>query len=187
LASLCAVAVVAALFGFAGTAAASKANCQGALNPSVKDAGSKTAVEYSFMCDQNVLAYSISFNKQISVFEPEVLPLLPTGEASGELVSCEGPFPGFGIGCTAQSSSCPGATSSSTACTGKVALGNTVKAEFDTVKPYCPKTKKQKLLEGFLTVATQETTAAGKTFVITSSPFHLDRGLDCPKPTKKRA
>ena len=121
-----------------------------------------------------------------------MLPFLPSGEASGELVSCEGPFPGSGIGCTAQSSSCPSATSTNTACTGKVALGNTVKGDVETVKPYCAqtkkqKTKKQKTLEGYLTVTTQEVTAAGKTFVISSQPYHLDRGLGCPKPEKSRS
>jgi hypothetical protein len=187
LASLFAIAAVVAVFGVAGTASASKVSCAGAVNPSAKEPDSKTAVQYTFLCDQNVLAYSITFNKQISVFEPEVLPLLPSGEASGELASCEGPFPGAGIGCTAQSSSCPSASSSSTACTGKIATGNTVQSEVDLMKPVCPQTRRQRVLEGFLTVTTQEVTAAGKTFVISSQPFHLDHGLDCPKPQKARS
>ena len=182
-----AAAMLAVVLGGASSASASKASCAGSLSASEKDPENGSAVKYSFLCDRDVLAYSLSFNKQMSVFEPEVLPSLPSGDASGELVSCEGSFPGAGIGCTAQSSTCPGATSSSTVCTGRVAAGNTVESEVEMVKPYCPQTRRKRTLEGYLTVATEETNANGKSFVITSQPFHLDRGLKCPKPTKTRS
>jgi hypothetical protein len=187
LASLFAVAVVVGVFGAAGTASASKVNCAGSLGPSVKDPESTTAAEYSFYCDQNVLAFSLNFNKQLTLFDPEVLAYnVTTGEGTGELGSCEGPFPGAGIGCTFQSSSCPGASSSSTACTGKMAVGGMAKAEIESVKPYCAATRKQRTLEAWLTVTTQETNASGKTFVISSQPFHLNNDLGCAKPPKSR-
>jgi hypothetical protein len=186
LASLGLTVAAVALFGAPGTASASKVNCAGSLKPSVEQAGSKTAVQYSFMCDQAVLAYSITLNRSIDLFDPEVLPLLPTGEASGELASCEGSFPGFGIGCTAQSSSCPSAATA-TACTGQIGIGHTVTSEFETTKPYCAKKRtKYGPLTAYLTTSTVETTAAGKTFVNSSQPFHLDDGLGCPKPSKAR-
>jgi hypothetical protein len=184
--SLFAVAAALAFLGAAGTASASKVNCAGGLGPSVKDPESKTAAEYSFLCDQDVLAFSINFNKQIAIFEPEVLAFTPAGEGSGELASCEGHFPGAGLGCTFQSSSCPSASSSSTSCTGKASAGNTVKGEVESMKPRCAQTRKQKTLEAWLTVTTREVNASGKSFVIASQPFHLDNDLGCEKPEKSR-
>lgn len=186
LASLCLAAAVVAVLAVPGTASASKVNCAGKIAKSAERPGSKKAAEYSFVCDAPVLAYSVTFNRQIGVFDPEVLPLLPSGEASGELVSCEGNFPGPGIGCTAQSAKCPSATSPYTECTGTVAAGNTSTSEFDTTKAYCAKKRpKYGPLTAYLVVSTVETTATGRTFVNSSHPIKLNNELGCPKPPKK--
>jgi hypothetical protein len=183
-ASAFAAGAVIAIFGAAGAASASKVNCAGSLGPSAKDPESTVTAEWSFYCDQDVYAFSIGFNKQITLFDPEVIATnVATGEGTGELASCEGPFPGAGIGCTFQSSSCP---SSGTACAGKMAVGAMAKAEVEAAKPYCAATRKQKTLDAWLTVTTQETTAAGKTFFIASPPFHLDNELGCAKPPKSK-
>lgn len=187
LAGLGLIVAAGALFGAPGSASAAQVNCAGSLSPSVEQPGSKTAMDYSFVCDQAVLAYSISFNRQIGLFAPEVLPTLPTGEASGELASCEGGFPGPGIGCTAQSATCPGASSASTACTGQIAAGDEVTSEFETLKPYCAKKRpKNGPFTGYLTTTTVQKNASGKTYINSSQPFHLDDGLGCPKPKKSR-
>jgi hypothetical protein len=179
-------------FGTAGSASASKTTCTGQLGPGVEKPKSKSDLSYSFSCNQNIIAYTLSFTKPIILFGPEVLPTLPSGEASGELVSCEGDIPSSGIGCTAQSSVCPSAAAY-TACTGKVASGNTVKSEVETLEPFCPKQKKKDIKKGkkppkpvraSLIVSSVEFTASGKTFVNSSLPFTLKKAFKCPKPKK---
>jgi hypothetical protein len=169
-----------------GTASASKVQCAGKIAKDADQAGSKTAAAYSFLCDKPVLGYTVTFNKSIGLFDTEVLPTVTsTGVASGELVSCEGDFPGAGFGCTAQSSSCPGASSPYTECTGDVDVGNTVASTFETTKPYCDKKRtKSGPLTASLIVSTIEFTAAGKSFVNSSQPFKLSNTLGCkpPKP-----
>jgi hypothetical protein len=193
LVSLIAIGAIGVVFlGTAGSASASKANCTGQLGPSVESPKSKSDLSYSFSCDQNILAYTLTFTKQIILFGPEVLPTLPSGEASGELVSCEGDIPSSGIGCTAQSSVCP-SQAAYTSCTGKVAAGNTIKSEVETFEPYCPKQKRKDIKKGkkpkkpisaSLIVSSIEFTASGKTFVNSSLPFTLTKAFKCPKPKK---
>jgi len=179
-------AAVAAVLVIPGTASASKVQCAGSVAKSTEQPTSKTAASYSFACDKAVLGYTVSFNKQIDLFDPEVLPTTPTGDASGELVSCEGDFPGYGIGCTAQSSTCPGATSPYTECTGDVDAGNKVASEFETSKPYCVKRKPGKAkpipFSAYLVVSTLEVNANGKSFVNSSQPFRLANTLGCKPP-----
>ena len=193
-ASLIAVGAIAVVFfGFTGTASASKANCSGQLGPSVEKPKSKSTLTYSFTCDQNVIAYSLVFSKPVLLFDPEVLPLLPTGDASGELVSCEGNIPSTGIGCTAQSSKCP-SQAAYTACTGFVAAGHTIGSELQTLKHFCgPKLSPKDVKKGkkppkpfaaWATVSTIEFTASGKTYVNASQPFKLVNRFKCPKPKK---
>ncbi len=121
-----------------------------------------------------------------AAFEPEVLPLAPDSNPSGELAFCEGTLPGRGFGCPAQSSKCPSATSSSTSCTGVINAGNTVRSGFESVKPYCATkpTRRTRAFEAYLTVTTVQTTASGKSYVISSEPFRLDR-VTCPKAGAK--
>jgi hypothetical protein len=168
-----------------GTASASKVQCAGKIAKDTEQAGSKTAAAYSFLCDKPVLGYTLTFNKSVDLFDPEVLPTVTsTGAASGELVSCEGDFPGFGFGCTAQSSSCP-SNAAYTECTGDVDVGNTVASTFETAKPLCDKKRtKAGPLTASLIVSTIEFTAAGKSFVNSSQPFRLGNTLGCkpPKP-----
>jgi hypothetical protein len=191
--SLIAVGVIGAVFfGTAGSASASKTTCSGQLGKSVENPKSKSDLSYSFSCNQNIIAYTLSFTKQIVLFGPEVLPTLPTGEASGELVSCEGDIPTSGIGCTAQSSVCP-SSAAYTACTGKVGANNTVKSEVETLEPFCPKQTKKDIKKGkkpkkpikaSLIVSSLEFTASGKTFVNSSLPFTFTNAFKCPKPKK---
>lgn len=173
-----------------GTASAAKVRCAGQIAPDPAAAGSKTAADYSFVCDHAVIGYSVTFSRQIGIFEPEVLPLRPDGEASGELVSCEGDFPGIGIGCTASSATCPSASSPYTECTGDIDLGNSVTAGFETLKPYCAKTKKGKPKKpsfgAFLVVSTYEINANGRRFINSSQPFRLNNKLGCKRPKPNR-
>lgn len=186
IAGLVLAAATVAVLVIPGTASAAKVNCAGKIAPNPEVPGSKTAADYSFLCDQPVIGYTITFNRQIDVFEPEVLPLRPDGEASGELVSCEGDFPGIGIGCTASSATCPSASSPYAECTGDIDLGNSVTAGFETVKPYCAKKKKPKYgpLTAHLVVTTYEVNANGKKFINSSQPFRLNDELGC-KPPKR--
>ena len=191
IASLIAISAIAVVFfGLAGTASASKANCSGTLGPSSEKPKGKSDLSYNFTCDQNVLAYSLAFSKQVLLFDPEVLPTLPSGEASGELVNCDGTIPGTGLGCTAQSSKCP-SQAAYTQCTGIVAAGNKISSDFETFKPYCPKQSKKdiakhkkppKPFSAWLTVSTIEFTASGKTYVNSSAPTKLVNDFKCPKP-----
>jgi hypothetical protein len=185
LASTLVAAAAVAVLAIPGTASAAKVNCAGKITKDADQAGSKTAAAYSFLCDRPVLGFTISFNRQIGLFDPEVLPIVTsTGAASGELVSCEGDFPGSGFGCTAQSSSCP-SSAAYTECTGDVDIGNTVASTFETTKPYCDKKRtKYGPLTASLVVSTIEFTAAGKSFVQSSQPFKLGNTLGCkpPKP-----
>lgn len=188
IAGLVMTAATAAVLVIPGTASASKVNCAGSVEKSAERPTSKKAAQYQFICDKPVLGYTVTFNKQLTLFDPEVLPTTPTGEASGELVSCEGDFPGYGIGCTAQSSSCPGASSPYTQCTGDIDYGNKVTSEFETTKAYCVKKKKGRgkptPLSAYLIVSTLETNANGKSYVNSSQPFRLANNLGCkpPKP-----
>jgi hypothetical protein len=54
------------------------------------------------------------------------------------------------------------------------------------VKAVCAKTRHQRTLQAYLTVATIETNASGKTFINASQPFHLDNDLGCTKPSKHK-
>jgi hypothetical protein len=87
---------------------------------------------------------------------------------------------------------CPSAAAY-TACTGKVAAGNTIKSEVETFEPFCPKQKKKDIKKGkkpkkpisaSLIVSSIEFTASGKTFVNSSLPFTLTNAFKCPKPKK---
>jgi hypothetical protein len=174
-------------FGTAGTASAAKVNCSGQLLNSAKAPKSKTDLDYTFTCDQNVLAYTLTFSAPVLLFEPEVLAIPPSGEG-GELVSCEGGIPTRGLGCTAQSSVCP-SQAAYTACTGKVTAGNRVTGGIETENRFCPKITKKGKQKGkrfgaSLSVSTIEFTASGKTFVQSSEPIDLAKVFKCKKPKK---
>jgi hypothetical protein len=91
-----AIAAAAALaLGAPAGASASTTTCGGHL---AKGDASAQLV-YEFGCSDKIIGYTLTFDQQIDGFEPEVPVLDAAGNATNELMSCEGDFPSFGIGC----------------------------------------------------------------------------------------
>lgn len=168
LAPLVALTALAAFVALPGSASAATVECAAELKPSADAPNSKTAVEFDFLCSEEILAFTVTANRHLSFFDPEVLAFKPDGEASGEIAFCEGAVPGSGFGCN-----------------GKVGTGNEVRGAFEASKPICPTKRTPKgQLQAWVTVVTQQKTFSGSTFTTSSQPFHLDR-IDCPKPEPK--
>jgi hypothetical protein len=91
-----AIAATAALaLGAPSGASASTTTCSGHLEKGEET----TQLVYEFGCSDKIIGYTLTFDQQIDGFEPEVPVLDPEGNATNELMSCEGDFPSFGVGC----------------------------------------------------------------------------------------
>ncbi len=90
---------VAALLAIPGTAGAANVTCGGHLERGTAEDTGDHALTYEFGCSDTIIGYSLVFDQLIAGFEPEVGVLDDKGEATSELMSCEGAIPSYGIGC----------------------------------------------------------------------------------------
>lgn len=90
-----AAATVALAFTLAAPADAATTTCSGHLAKGKE----RKQLKYAFGCSDTILGYTLTFDQPIDGFEPEVPVLDRQGEATNELMTCEGDFPSFGLGC----------------------------------------------------------------------------------------
>jgi hypothetical protein len=146
-----------------GTASAASIFCTGKAEPTDLVPEEKHAVEYDFGCTDEIKAYTIYSNKQLSFFQPEVQVFDETsGEAAGLLLFCEGNLPGFGFACSFRTS------------TGVVPGSKRVRGELAPSKPPCTTNSEKKKSEKWklwLVVATIQSSPT--TFTTTSDPWPI--------------
>ena len=140
-----------------GAASAATVECIGSTEFTDEIPATPRGLAYSFLWNEDILAYSIFSTRELGYFSPEVTPFLQSGEGSGELVQCEGQIPSYGFGCR-----------------GKVANDHIVRGLVATSGPPCPREGKGVRL--WLVVTTVQGTNT-----YSSRPFRL-RGPNCSKP-----
>jgi hypothetical protein len=90
---------LAALLLAPGAAPAANMTCNGHTEKAEATGDGDFGLAYQFGCSDKILGYSVIFNQEIQSFEAEVPVVDTQGNATNELLSCEGDIPGFGIGC----------------------------------------------------------------------------------------
>ena len=163
LASLATAALCAGAFlVLPGTASASSVSCRGHLDPST-DAPVPDVFDYQFVCDEEILAYSIVTNRSTDYFDTEPVVFVGNpkdGNASNEAFSCEGNIPGFGVGCNGKAT--PDA-SGLRWIVGGLGYGSDP----------CAKHAKGQGVKVWLTVVTTQHKADGTPYTASSQPFRL--------------
>lgn len=166
LASLAAVAGIAALSLPATASAADVTLCGGTLEvnneiPGIDPPGGLT---YKFDCNATVLGYALVANRQVDYFSTEVGVLdFTTGEATAEQFSCEGPFPSWGFGCRGMSN-----------------YGNFMTGELAISRDPCEKSKSKadRLRVWVTATVVQLDSVTNKPFNVVTHPFRL-KGPAC--------
>lgn len=80
------------------SAAATSVGCHGATT---RDKGERTAVTYSFRCNETIKAFTIIAGDSLSGFSTTAEVLDRSGApVNGQSFGCEGPIPGVGFGCS---------------------------------------------------------------------------------------
>ncbi len=143
-----------------GASAAIQPNCTGKLGLNKKTEVGPHGVTYSFKCDTDFQAFSLTSSKQMDYFRTDPDVIQPDGNPSpSDHFSCEGPFPGYGFGC-------PGAGTA----------GNSVKGLFATVKAPC-----NPAVRAWVSITFQNLDSHDAPFTSQSHPFPLKRPAGCPK------
>lgn len=161
----------------AGSAQAAVVDCDGSIGP-LEGSKSPRAFEYDFSCTSpqgneeaptKIDAYSIVSTKSVLGFNANALVFDPAGEvvASGEQFGCEGPFPGYGIGCN-----------------GAMSLGNTAESDLTLAQNPCSKKGVKTPFNAWVVVAADKIKDDLSHVKQISEPFKLDVAK-CPKPVKK--
>ena len=166
LASLAAVAGIAALSLPAGASAADVTLCGGTLEvndeiPGIEPPG---GLSYKFDCNATVTGYVVISNRQVDYFSTEVGVLdFTTGEATSEQFSCEGPFPSSGFGCRGTSN-----------------FGNFMSGELAISRDPCEKAKSKadKFKVWIAATVLQLDSITSKQFSAVTQPFRL-KGPAC--------
>lgn len=142
-------------------------------------------MKYEFACNANIKGYSITSNKKLDFFGFESEVYLPIGAISGTesaLIQCEGPVPGFGVGC--------GITNRQSA-TGQLTAHNKLVAELGVPVSPCKRETGESKLKFWLTVMGEpavpsSTGGSATTGEYVSEPFRLPligySSAQCPRP-----
>jgi hypothetical protein len=158
-----------------GTSSAASIFCAGNTTPTDLVPEEKFAVEYDFGCTDEIKAYTILSNKQLSFFQPEVGVFdETTGEPAGLLMFCEGNIPGFGFACSFRNSS------------GVVPGSKRVHGELSLSKSPCTASSGKKKSEKWkLWVIVATIQQSPTTFTTTSDPWPIGTG-GCGNGNKKK-
>lgn len=135
----------------AGSASAGSVTCGG--NLAIDDEHeSDNSLAYSVKCNEDISAYSIVSNREISYFSTEVVAFAGGEVAEGEAFTCEGTVPGNGVGCY-----------------GKATAGNTVVGTVGLTDELCEAYVQPR----FWVIAQTTQLKKEVPFQLTSEPFPL--------------
>ena len=163
---LLALALAVSLVGIsiaAGSASAGSVTCGGNV-ATTDEHESENALEYSVKCSEDISAYSIVSNREISYFSTEVTAFAGDEIAEGESFTCEGTVPGNGIGCY-----------------GKATAGNTVVGTVGLTDELCEAYVQPR----FWVIAQTTQLKKEVPFHLTSEPFPLAIKCDTLNAKKK--